>query len=258
MVSSAPRLAHQPRLFLGRDRAEDARAAVLRHLHDEPAGAPRGRMHQAACGRPSAGTSSASGSAPSCPAASLPRPSTKSTASGILTSLRGRHDRVLGVRAAHHRIRDAIARHDIGDVSARRCSTVPAASLPSDDRHLRLVEAGAEVHVDEVDAAVGDRDQRLFRPRRRLRRRRPASSSPDRHRACRRSIRFMTPIARIASRPRGGRRAPAARRVRDVHGRPASRRPRAICRWQPGLAVARGPRAWRRCDRPFGCRSASA
>src|SRR5690606_16495109 len=80
-----------------------------------------------------------------------------------LHQLRGRHDGVRRVGAAHHGVGDAVAHRDATYAGAH-CRNRPCRLAPDRDRPLSAVQAGAEVHVDEVDARRGNIDTHLARP----------------------------------------------------------------------------------------------
>ena len=169
---------------------------------------------------------------------------------GKLHELRLGHDGVLGVRAANHRVGDAVARRDERDVASDRFDG--SCRLAADgDRRVCLVEAGPEVDVDEVDAARGDAHERLPGPRGRrrhvdqlhrfrtagfldvngfhspLRRstcRVPAQGSPPAARALRTAPNNHQPIAKASSAPitRSRARAPGYARAHAARQRAGS------------------------------------
>ena len=77
-----------------------------------------------------------------------------------LDQLRGGHHGVFGVSAAGHGIRHAVAGCDLGDFGADGFDGAGGLRAGR-HRKIGLVKPGAEIDIDEVDAAGGDAHQRL-------------------------------------------------------------------------------------------------
>ena len=84
---------------------------------------------------------------------------------GDLHQQRGWNQRILGVGAARHGVGYAVADDDFSDIRANGLHRARAFAAQR-DRDVRLIEAGAEIDVDEVHAAGCDAHQRLFGARR--------------------------------------------------------------------------------------------
>ena len=79
---------------------------------------------------------------------------------GDLDELGGRHHRVFRVGAARHGIGHAVARSHLGHPRAHGLHGARALAAER-DRKIGLIQPGAEVNIDEVDAAGRDAHQRL-------------------------------------------------------------------------------------------------
>ena len=80
--------------------------------------------------------------------------------SGYFHQLGGGHHRILGVRAARHRIRYSVAGRNFRNAVAHRFHGAGAFTADR-NRNIGFVQAGTEVDVDEVDAARRQANQRL-------------------------------------------------------------------------------------------------
>jgi hypothetical protein len=156
------RLARDGGLGRCRDRAQHARATGPRHLRDEPPGAARRRVHED-------GVALLDGIGRVGQVVRRHALQHGGGCGGEVDRVGQRHelrcgdDRVLGVGAADHRVGDAIADRHLGHVrpdGVHRAGGLAAGC----DWQVRLVEAGAEVHVDVVHAAGRDADACRARP----------------------------------------------------------------------------------------------
>ena len=130
--------------FCCRNGAEDMRAEHLGHLHDQPAGAARGRMHQArfaALQRIGRMRQVVLAVMPCSMAAAA---MLKSRPSRYLDQLRGWDHRIFGIRSARHGVSYAIAGRDFGDIGTNRFHR-PRCLAARNQRQIGLIEAGAEI-----------------------------------------------------------------------------------------------------------------
>ena len=131
------------------------------HLHDQPTGPARGCVHQAGI----AGFEHESGVRQIVGGHALQHRRCgyfQIHAVRDLHQLRGGHHGVLRVRSARHRVGYPIAKSEIGDIGADRLHCARAFRSRR-DRQIGLVQAGAKIYIDEINAGSGDLDQRLLR-----------------------------------------------------------------------------------------------
>ena len=151
--------ARQRRLLVGARRADDPRAATLCDLHEQQPHATRRRVHETAVAlaqRPRGGREIVRGH----PLQHDGRADACTDAARQWHQLARGHDRILGVRAERAGPGDAIAGPHLAHLLARRHHGARA-FLAERRRQRDLVEAGALVDVDEVDAARLEPDERF-------------------------------------------------------------------------------------------------